>query len=219
MKSVPTRAQLQRYNVARPGFEAIRQTLYDFQAYAAAGHTQLTFFQLPIGQSGKTVSDTNMQLAGQLPAGVEFLVQSIEVLFFPTVPAVAAANPAAFGAGAVAAQVNDAYIVYRTGNLVFNILQKEYLKEAPIGRFPPKTYFCIDSPALSDASTAAANQQSRIAYARAGGRPYLLSPADIKLDSNMNFNVQLNWPEGAQAIANPGRIGVVLDGILYRKSQ
>lgn len=32
---VPTRAQLSKYSVNRPGWEAIRQSLYDFAAYAA----------------------------------------------------------------------------------------------------------------------------------------------------------------------------------------
>jgi hypothetical protein len=218
MQRVPTRAELARYSVNRPGWEAIRQSLFDFQAYAAAGHTQLTFFALPIGQGGKTASDTNLTLAGQLPANQEFLVQSLEVVFFPTVPPVAAANPAAYGAGAVAAAMNDVYTVGRTGNLRFVVGSKPYLEEAPLGRFPPKTHYSFDG-ALSDASTAAANQQSRLAAARWVGRPYLLSPADMLLVQNQNFSVTLNWPEGAQAIANPGRIGVVLDGILYRRSQ
>ena len=90
---VPNRAQLARYSVNRPGWEAVRQSLFDHQAYAAAGTTQLTFFALPQGQGGKTASDTNMVAAGQLPANQEFLVQSIEVLLFPTTPTVAAAIP------------------------------------------------------------------------------------------------------------------------------
>lgn len=218
MRNVPNRSQLNRFNVNRNGWEAVRQSLYDFTAYAAAGQTQLTFFALPVGQSSKTLSDTNMSLAGQLPANQEFLVQSIEVLFLPTVPAVAAANPSAFGAQAVAAGVNDAYIVSRTGNLTFTIGSKPYLQEAPLGRFPAKTGLEVRA-ALADVSTAGANFQSRIAFARATGRPYLLSPADLRLTSTQNFSVTLNWPEGVQAITNAGRIGVILDGVLYRRSQ
>lgn len=216
--SVPNRQQLNRYNVYKEGWETIRQTLYDFQAYAQAGQTQLTFFALPVGQGGKTLSDTNMTLAGQLPANQEFLAQSIEVVFFPSVPAVAAQNPAAFGAGAVAQIVNDAYIVGRTGNLAMVVGSKPYLQEAPLGRFAPKVQFDV-SAALSDATSAAAAQQSRIAYGKWKGRPYLLDPAAIRIPENANFSVTLNWPEGAQAITNPGRIGVILDGFLYRRSQ
>lgn len=217
---VPTRQDLQRYSVNRPGWEAIRQTLYDFQEYNQAGHTQLQFFAVPAGQQGKTQSDTNMSLAGQLPANQEFLIQSIEVYFFPTTPTVAAQMPAAFGAQAAAQVVNDAYVVGRSGNLALVIGSKPYLQEAPIGRFPPKASFCLDA-ALADSTTAGGNQQSRIAYAKWSGRPYLLSPADILLIQNQNFSVTLNWPEGAVALPsnNPARIGVVLDGYLYRRSQ
>lgn len=218
MANVPSKAELSKYAVNRPGWEVIRQSLYDFQAYAAAGQTVLNFFAIPVGQGGKTLSDTNMVLAGQLPANQEFLVQSIEVVFFPTVPAVAADNPAAFGAQAVANIVNDVYRVARTGNLQFTIGSKPYLQEAPLGRFPAKTHFEVNS-SLADQSTIAANLQSRIAYAYSAGRPYLISPVDLNLVSTQNFSVSLNWPEGVQAITNPGRIGVVLDGLLYRRSQ
>lgn len=217
MRTIPSRQNLAKYNVNRPGWEAIRQSLYDFQAYAAAGQSTLTFFAVPNGQSSKTLSDTNMTLAGQLPAAQEFLVNSIEVVFFPTVPVVAADNPAAQGAKAIANIVNDVYKFYRTGNLTFTIGSKPYLQEAPLGRFPAKTQFKIDGATALAGEVADA--QARIFYAQSIGRPYLLSPADLRLTSSQNFSVSLNWPEGVQAITNPGRVGVILDGILYRRSQ
>jgi hypothetical protein len=212
------RAELSRYSVNREGWEAIRQTLYDFQSYPAAGANQLTFFALPIGQNGKTLSDTNLNLAGQLPKNQEFLIQSIEVFFSPTTPTVAAAMPSAFGAGAASVQVNDSYIVGRSGNLTLTIGSKPYLQEAPIGRFPQKAHFETTAGA-SDASTAGANLAYRTAYGRWSGRPYLLDPVPLLLPENQNFTVTLNWPEGVQAISNPARIGVILDGLLYRRSQ
>jgi hypothetical protein len=159
-----------------------------------------------------------MVTAGILPLNIEFLVESIEVQFFPSVPAVAAQNPAVFGAQAAALLVNDVYLVGRTGNLVFTIGSKPYLTEAPLGKFPPKTHLYL-SAAAADVSTAGASFQTRIAFAWWGGRPYLVSPVKLYLTSTQNFSVSLNWPEGVQAITNPGRIGVILDGILYRKSQ
>lgn len=217
-QAVPTRAQLSKYSVNRPGWEAIKQSLYDYQVYAAAGQSQLTFFALPVGQGGKTNSDTNMTLAGQLPKNQEFLIQSIEVFFSPTTPTVAAQMPAAFGAQAIAQIVNDSYIVGRAGNLNLTIGSKPYLQEAPLGRFPQKAAFSVDG-ALADVSTAGASFQSRMAFGQWRGRPYLLDPAPLLLPENQNFSVSLGWPEGVQAITNPGRIGVILDGILYRRSQ
>lgn len=220
MRNVPNRQALAQYNVNRPGWEAIRQSLYDFTTYAAAGHTTLNFFATPNGQGGKTLSDTNMTLAGQLPAAQEFLVNSIEIYFRTLTPAPAASTvDAAVAAPALATQINDSYLVSRTGNLTFTIGSKPYLQEAPLGRFPPKTSFEVDAAVALATTVAADSIESRIAISRWAGRPYLLSPADLRLTSSQNFNVSLNWPEGAQAIVTAARIGVVLDGILYRRSQ
>ena len=217
LRTLPNMEDLNKFNVNREGWEGVRQTLYDYQAYAAAGHTQLTFFAVPAGQGGKTLSDTNMQLAGQLSANVQFLVTSIEVHFLPTVPAVAAANPSSQGVKAVAAQINDAYLFSRTGNLQFVVGQKPYLTEAPLGKFPAKTHFQVDAAVALAGEVADAN--SRIAYAYSAGRPYLLAPAELRLISSQTFQITLNWPEGVQAITNPARVGIILDGVLYRRSQ
>lgn len=219
---VPNRQQLSQYSVNRPGWEAIRQSLYDYQAYAAAGQTVLTFFTNPLGQGVgfgggvKTLTDTNMNLAGQLPANQEFLVESIEIMFNPTTPTVAAQMPAANVAALTITQsVNDVYIALRTGNLQFIIGSKPYLQEAPLGRFPSKAHFAVEG---AIATTVAASQASAL-FAYWTGRPYMLKPAALLLTSNQNFNVTLNWPEGVQAITSPARIGVILDGFLYRRSQ
>jgi hypothetical protein len=96
---------------------------------------------------------------------------------------------------------------------------KPYLEEAPLGRFPPKTHFSLDA-AAADQSTIAASLQTRIANGYWAGRPYLL-PVPLKLTSTQNFSIELNWPEGVQALPStaPGRIGVILDGLMYRNSQ
>lgn len=213
---VPSRQQLTQYVVNREGWEGIRQSLYDFHSYAAAGQSVLTFFAQPQGQGGKTLSDTNMTLAGQLPANQQFLVESVEIMFNPTTPTVAAQMPGAAVAALTIPQiVNDAYIALRGGNLQFIIGSKPYLQEAPLGRFPPKAHFTVEGAA---ATTVAATQLTAI-FPYWAGRPYMLKPASLLLDSNQNFAVSLNWPEGVQAIANPARIGVILDGFLYRRSQ
>ena len=82
--NVPSFESIGNYAINRSGeYEATRQTLYDFQTYAAAGATSFTFFQTPTGQSGKTLADTNIETAGTLPAPKHLLVQSIEIYLFP----------------------------------------------------------------------------------------------------------------------------------------
>jgi hypothetical protein len=222
--NLPSYSDLSNYNVNRDGWEVIRQTLYDSNAYAAAGAQLLTFFALPIGQgtgfggAAKNLSDTNMVAAGQMPNMQEFLIQSVEVAFFPTTPTVAAQMPAVFGAQAAALIVNDAYIFYRAGNFQLQIGSKNYLTEAPLMKFPPKAYFELHG-ALSDGTTLAGASQNRLAFGISRGRPYLMNGANLRLVSNQNFSATLNWPEGVQAISNPARVFVYLDGLLYRRSQ
>jgi len=215
----PSSESLEKYNVNRSGqFEAVRQTLYDFQTYAQAGATSFTFFQAPVGQSSKTLADTNMELAGQLPNPKMFLIQSIEVYFFPSGTTTALPSTAAI-ADANSSFVNDTYNVGRAGWLEFFIGSKPYLREAPLLRFPPKAK--LDGFAAAATSlTAGAATQTQIAYAAWGGRPYMLTPP-ILLKPTQNFAVTLNFPTAVALTANntTARIGVVLDGILYRNSQ
>lgn len=213
--NAPSMAELEKFNVNRAGeFEAIRQSIYDFQTYAQAGQTQLIFFQVPAGQSGKTLADTNMELAGQLPNPKMQLVQSIELLFYPSVLP---------SRGAIADEasifLNDTYLVSKSGWLEFFIGSKSYLREAPIGRFPPKSKL-EGFAAIATSLTAGAATQSRDTYAAFAGRPYMIDPW-ILLKPTQNFNVTLNWTtaQALNAADTAARIGVALDGVQYRNSQ
>ncbi len=63
------------------------------------------------------------------------------------------------------------------------------------------------------------SMQSRIAYANSSGPTYLLTPNNILITSNQNFKISLNWPEGLQAITNPARVFVRLNGMQMRLTQ
>jgi hypothetical protein len=232
--AIPTLLQLSKYKVNRQGAEGIRQSLYDHLLYPTAGQNQMNFFALPQGQgvtsalggvvgTSKTIADTNMDNSGMLPAGKSFLITSIEVPFFAgtvstantftqSVPSVFAAVAAA----AVMGQVNDVATFYMSGSLKLFIGSKTYLEEAPILRFPPKTQLTIDGSVSSNSAT---TSEVALASAKISGRPYMVEPP-IYLENNQNFVVQLNWPG---AVATPsgfnGRVGVILDGYLYRNSQ
>lgn len=219
LKKIPSLSELSAYDVNRAGqTEGIRQSLYDFQTYTAAtGHTSLTFFQVPNGQSSKTVADTNMELAGSLPAPKKFLVESIEIHFFPGVLPEQIKTTLA-----LPAFINDVYTLAKSGSLNFFIGSKTYLEEAPIGRFPAKTGLNPNSAHSifrSQAAAADAQDQLSTSYAKFSGRPYYLDPP-VLLTPTQNFKVTLTWPTAVTLPSSAdGRIGIVLDGILYRLSQ
>lgn len=222
--NVANMSDISNFNVNWQQWEFTTQSLYDSAPYPAAGVASLSFFTQQIGQGTgfgggtKTLSDTNMRLSGQLSAGQMFIISSVEVMVQPTTPSVAAQLPASFGAQAPAQIVNDSYIIGRSGNLILNILAKQYLQEAPLGNLPPSSDFEL-SGALADATTAAATQQSRLAFGNYEGTNYTLAPNNILLTSNQNFNVTLAWPEGLQAITNPARLFVRLNGMQARLAQ
>lgn len=213
----------EKYRVNRSQeYEVTRQSLYDAQTYAAAGQTSLTFFQTPIGQGGKTIADTNLELAGQLPAPKYFLVESVELLFFPGEDPTSVDNSAAAPDTILTNFANDVYAVEQSGSLNFFIGSKTYLEEAPLGRFPPKTRLDTEFAFSNVSTTAGAETANQVSgdYAAFCGRPYFLDPYMILLAPTQNFSVTLTWPV---AVALPStvdaRIQVVLDGVLYRLSQ
>jgi hypothetical protein len=220
---IKTVQDLQQFQVNRVDqLEVIRQTLYDFQAYAAAGVTQQTFFTVPAGTAAKNLGSTNMTIAGSLPAPQRFLVQAIEVYFFPgTLPGV---GPVA---DAVDTFVNDVYKFYTgwTGAGVFSspflelfIGSKAYLDEGgALLRFPP--FGRLDGfAAEASATTPAAALMTRTSYATAAGRPYIIDPP-ILIEPTQNFKVTLNWPTAVVPVTTAAEVGIVLNGVIIRNSQ
>lgn len=214
--------------------EVIKQSLYDSAVLPAAGATNLTFFATPEGQgassspgnaaNAKSLADTNMKAAGQLPAPEAFWIQSVEIDFQPgattgaswqiQTPAVSTAvfTPAAIGGG-----VGDVNAFYSSGALVLTIGNKPYLQEAPLLYFPPKCRFELDA-ALSGV-TNATSVVVAMEKLKAGGRPYKLDPG-LSLTQSVNFKVQLFWPNAVALPSTfPGRVMVKLDGWLFRAVQ
>lgn len=209
-RNLPQNAQ--QFSVNRGAKEAIRSSLYDFQAYAAVGQTSLSFFQVPVGQSGKTKADTNMESAGSLPSPKQFLIETIELYLFPG----SLVNVAASAATNLPQQADDMYAFAKSGFLDLFIGSKSYLTEAPLGRFPASTGLRVDQ---SLAGTFTAPNMVKSEYAAMTGLIYRVEP-QILLEPTQNFNVTLNWPT---AVAMPSgvaaRVGVVMRGLLYRNSQ
>ena len=233
--ALPTAADFNARRVTNPSqSEIVRQRFYDYQLYAQAGTTQLTFFSLPVGQgvttaqggtvgTAKTLWDTNLELPNTLPSGKAFMIESIEVLFFPGSVADAntytVASPVLFNttaAAAVSAQLADVNRFYQAGMLELNILSKNYLRETPMIAFPPKANFALDA---AYATNAAATALAGAVNMRSAGRPYYIDPT-IALQPAVNFEVVIKYPA---AVSLPSgfnaRVGVILDGYFMRASQ
>jgi hypothetical protein len=230
---MPTAADFNSRRVTNPGqSEIIRQRLYDYQLLPFAGTTQLSFFQQAVGSgltsavsatvgAVKTLWDTNMTLPGSLASGSAYMVESIEVVFFPgsvqtanTYTPIGMSVFNATASAAVNAALNDTNTFYQSGLLEFNILSKNYLRETPLICFPPKANFALDAAVASNSATTA---EVALAQARAAGRPYYIDPA-ISIQPAVNFEVVLKWP-AATALAFNARVGVILDGYFMRASQ
>ena len=233
MNGFPTAADFNARRVTNPGqSEIVRQRLYDYQIYPAAGITQLTFFQNPIGQgvtsavgatvgTAKTAWDTSAELPGTLPSGKSYLIESIEVVFFPgsTATGYIPAAEGYVGVSATLAQladINDVNTFYQSGLLELNILSKNYVRETPVIAFPPKAN--IDLSASTSVVTGGNNVQGANLL-KAGGRPFFVEPS-IALQPAVNFEVVIKYP-AAVALGSGfnGRVGVILDGYLMRASQ
>lgn len=187
-----------RVNV--PGMsEAIWNPLYDYQTLAAAGANTQRFFIDPVGTSGKTLADTNMELSGQIPKGQAFLVTGVQFEIYPGVPA----------NGTTASKyIDDVLEVTKGGLLIFKIGSKDFITQGNLMKFPPVNRLATDS------STTVTTD--RYVYATTAGREFQVK--DLLLEANQNFSVELRelaaLPSGADA-----RIGVTLNGFLYRNAQ
>jgi hypothetical protein len=237
MDFLPTAADFNSRRVTNPSqSEIVRQRFYDYQLYPTAGSTQFTFFSAPVGQgltsalggtagASKTLWDTNLELPNTLPSGKAFMIESIEVLFYPgsvsTANTYTLASPVVFNAAASAAtlaQLADVNSFYQSGMLELNILSKNYLRETPMIAFPPKTNFALDVAVASAGTNAAPNVVAAV-NGRAAGRPYYISP-EIALQPAVNFEVVIKYPS---AVTTPSgfnaRVAVILDGYFMRASQ
>lgn len=225
----------ERYRVTNPDTSAlVWQPLYDFQVYPAAGLQQFTFFQQPQGSgktstpgataaSPKTLSDTNMTAAGSLPSGMEYLVQAIEVYFFPgSVNTADTYTPAKVTTDATAALLaagisanNDVQQVYNEGLFKFNVLNQIQYTDTPLRKFAPSNWMETDA-ALA---TTNATLSLAIGQTRPKGDPLVLNPP-LSLQPAVNFSVTIDYP-ALRALPSGfnGRIGVVFNGYLKRATQ
>lgn len=179
--------------------EGIFQPLYDYQVLAATAVNQQRFFSVPAGQGGKTLTDTNMELSGQLPKGQKFFITGIQVEVYPGVP---------INGTLQSDYADDVEAVTSTGRLELTIGSKIFCRQAPLNKFPPVNRLYMDS------STTVATD--RYVYAIHCGREYAVN--NLELTSNQNFSVEL-FDLPALPSTTAGRIGITLNGWLFRNAQ
>jgi hypothetical protein len=191
--------------------DVIVEPRYDTQTILAAGALTLTYFQVPIGQGqsnfgaagvAKQLADTNMDLAGQLPAGYNF-----KLLGFRPQPAFTL-TPA------------DARNWSAGGTFTFTIASKPYLR-VPLDTMPAGAGPWGYGGATVDA----------LGRAMAHGVPelansYKIGRKPLDLSQNQNFSVILNWVALSPVtsvvptqVAAGLPVRVYMDGWLYRPVQ
>lgn len=188
--------------------DVIVEPRYDTNTILAAGALSLSYFVQPVGQGAtnfgaatvaKTLADTNMELAGQLPSGYNFVI-----LGFRAQPAfkLTQADATLWSAGAW---------------FTFTIGSKPYLR-VPLDTIPagmgPQGFF---TQAAAATASLAAHGWPHLSNAFTIGRK------PLELQQTQNFNVTLNWTtiqpvtttvNGQAAAGLPVRI--YLDGFLKR---
>lgn len=216
MMQPPAVGDLQKYQVNRPDApEIISQPIYDTVSYLAAGSASLQFFQTPVGQSSKTLADTNMLIAGSLPSPINMLVTDIQIGIYPGIlPQV---GPIADG-GVTAQFVNDVYKIGSAGYLLFTIGSKQYLTDGPLCKFPVDHGFGGLAAMATNLTTGAATQ-SMVDYFRFAGATYNITP--VLLIPTQNFSVELVFPGTPPTLPSgqPAKVQVTLNGWRYRLAQ
>lgn len=190
--------------------DVIVEPRYDTNFIPTAGTQQILFFTQPIGQgtsvwataSSKTVADTNMDLAGQLAAGYNFVI-----LAFRLMPS-------------FNMTIADATLALNGAAFVFTIGSKDYLR-VPARTVPAGMGQVIGG---AGATTTAGHGVPALS------NNFNISRQKLELAQTQNFSARLVWPGGGQAVtttmANGTTAGaaglpitVYLDGFLYRLPQ
>ncbi len=191
--------------------EIISQPLYDTNSIATGNAVvNFQFFQVPLGQAGsgfaaaKTLLETNMRLAGQLPRPQVFFAKTMQFAF----------RLATAATGTYAAALNDTEEIMQ-GVLVLTVGSKVML-EAPLLGIPGGTGIFRQ---VEVAAAAAA-----VGYAT-NGIPQMQNRWFLKhrimFDENENFRAEVQYrvaPNPAAAAQNTD-ISVTADGELIRSIQ
>ena len=192
----PTLAELQAYgvNVANAA-SVIYQPLYDTMDYGSAGETSIMFFQRPSGSvtGGKEV--TNMEVAGSLPTPKNMLVRAIELQV-------------------IGGTYDDLVKLETRGHVKFTVGSATYLDEVGLAQFPTQNHIEADFAVANDTTAADIIELENSYYT---GRLFKIEP--IRLEPNMNFNLEISFESGVVAVSADLKIRARLLGHQFRLAQ
>lgn len=233
LQKYPTLQNFANNQVGLQGkIEIYWQPIFDWNVYPTAGLLQMLIFQTaqgqgftaqPVAAAGpKTNADTNLSQAGMLPSPQAFWVDGWEIQV--DAGSVATANlfaiqtPNQFAAVATAAVQSgeiDVNSILSSGVFSLTVMQKEYYREGPLYRIPPRANIRLDSSVATDSATTGMVGKTKM---RADGDPVRIDPG-LGISTTANFQAQITWPAVVATAANNARIGCFMNGWLFRAAQ
>lgn len=221
-RPILSQSDLNQYVTSLSQQDVIWAPLFDANSYPTAGVTQLSYFTAPLGQGTtsapgatgtKTLADTNLNSAGQLTKGNEFLMTGQELIYFPgVVPETV--GPSAAGA-ILNGGVNDVYNVGKSGVITLQIQNRNYLQDGPLQLFPPTARLAV-SAAIGGTLTAGTQSVYETAYAHWAGETYDITP--VYIEATQGFSEIIQWP-AAVTVNTTGRLYSRMRGYLVRNAQ
>jgi len=195
--------------------------LYDANNWTTGGQTLLQYYTSPVGQGTttapgatgtKTLADTNLQVAGQLPKGNDYFQTGLEFLMLP-----GDVIEQTLGAGAtVNAFANDVYNAGKSGVVTEQVgSNRVYLQDGPLLNFPPSARLFV-AAAAGGSSTAGTQSVFDSVYASWVGDPYEITP--IYIEATQAFQVAVQWPAAVTLVAT-ARLYARMRGYLIRNAQ
>lgn len=204
----------------RPRIEPIIHPLFDTEAITTGAGTY-TYFARPIGQAAvsgnqKTLRDTNMRVASQLPQPQVQVVSGLRVMVSQVIGDTTA-SPSLNINPTVSSYLATIRAILWESTLRFFVGQKEYLN-VPTMLVPGNVGISALGHAQSETTTAAETDWTYSLFSR--GDYYSILDARIKLPPLQSFGAEIIFPVASKnTIAAGIKVTVCLDGLQGREVQ
>jgi hypothetical protein len=214
-------------------WQAIRRQFWSYQQYLSAGAPNFTFFGNTPGSGGLTLRDTNMPKAGSF-GQVHFLLKAIRTRIYieqRNLLAWTGLNNTTLHSDFIAGFVQAGELEFFINSRIFLQLPKPFLYAPPGGgeewlrdRGVQSLTLTAGAPNTLNTTVSAGPHSTQL---NKEDSVFLLDP-NILIEAEQNFQVTINFPSGVIPViatvivndsTNPLKIGVELDGIMFRPVQ